>query len=151
MSEFDGWWDQEAEHQIADFVHLLNRLAADAEEHAIGVAEEALKEAVDYPAPDTAHPACEGQADFVRRFDGDHVALPIIRRSAYFAAEPSPYATADVSNDRVTLTRRRMRAPAPAVWRYPGQGAFYFWDVWTDPMGRYVAGSAVLLMEPVIG
>ena len=146
-------WDQEAEHQHADFLHMLERMQQDYEEKALSDASESLDRTVvtDVPAPGTAHPALARHAEAVRRSPAHlgYVRIPVIRAiSAAFTGPDEMIPTSEVASSALTLTRGKCAGPAPFVGDPRREQAFYAWPVWTDEYGRHIAGEAELQIAP---
>jgi hypothetical protein len=124
--------------------HLVRLLRGFHEDQVIAEAETSLTEApavTDVPMPNTTHPAyAHLDPQSWERF-GDTVL--VARPERTWAAE-NPMEVSAMPRTNM-LTQRKATGAAPYVARWPGDVAAYFWPVWVDSAGRYVAGDAELV------
>lgn len=97
------------------------------------------------PLPNTAHPALTHAQDFVREFNQNHVRIYMIRRApAHLMDEMSTYPI-ERPRETAILTRSKACAGAPFVGDPLLNFAVYVWSIWTDDLGRHIAGNSQLV------
>jgi hypothetical protein len=144
MSDMGDEYDAEA---LRAFVALLRGIRQD---RAIARAELALldtPEHAKFPMPNQAHPSLAGSADFVRHLrQSGAIRLPRFHRVNYATLDEAPGPN-DAMLDTVTLTARKVWAPAPFVARFVGDEAAYVWRAWGDGSSRYITTDAELVQR----
>lgn len=145
----DDAWDQDAEHRLANFEHMMARWQQDHDERTIEAAETSLADITSLlvPMPNTAHPSLAPYADAVRSIANPLVRLPKVRMSGFADMSDEPYPTA-ILPETTNLTRKKCAALAPFVGDPRWQQGHYVWAVWVDDAGRHVAADAELVIHP---
>lgn len=99
------------------------------------------------PSPGSCHPALSHAADFVRKFNRNHVRImgSMGRSSLLIRAPETDVAPTSIAFSTTILTRKKCYGPAPYVGDPRVNEAAYFWSIWVDDYGRSIAGEAELI------
>lgn len=100
------------------------------------------------PDPNTEHPGLAKDARFVRNLNKPHavlmkVAIPRTIKD-YCANDYDPKEDSTVFSGKFIMTRKWCSGPVPFVGDPIWEDARYFWPVWYDDLGRFIAGDSKL-------
>jgi len=100
------------------------------------------------PDPNTEHPALMKDAAFVRNLNKPHAVLvkahvpQLYQYGGYKADELKP--EMNIISGKFIMTRKWCSGPVPFVGDPIWEDARYFWPVWYDDLGRFIAGDSKL-------